>query len=489
MLETRGTGTRGFYNARTLARFRRIVLRRAGALAALLVPGAAAASAFQLEARTEAQVYQIRAWRDSSPDDPVLLPRRRIVQYLGLNGYELVTGQDVGFESSLRVFADFGLPRGEAMKIDGLRSEDADLLYAFVRYGGDGLEGRLGRQVYVDVGDILAFDGLRVRYMSPVGVGAEVYGGLWVKGAGVLSSSVYQPDGTRESDARRLEQGVAGADPTLSALEPMYGAKLLLEGPGVLSGLSGALGYRRALVEGKTDLERATLEARYGRGLGVSTVAGVDFDVLQMRLAQARAQVRWDGERFAVSGEALRLSPVFSADSIWYWFATAPRDEARVRVDVFPRGPLRYYVQGVGSLYHTEINSGLALAAAANEPGGAPSYTAGGSAGAALRAGRFRSALDVSYRRGYGGSQLWADLTAGYGFGDGRLSLDGRLSAARIDDGFNPLLAGNFFGAQLWASQALTPAARMSLVLEQNVNPYTRWDSKVFFLFDLKAGL
>jgi hypothetical protein len=160
-----------------------------------------------------------------------------------------------------------------------------------------------------------------------------------------------------------------------------------------------------------------------------------------------------------------------------------------VRLDFFPRGPLRYYVQGVGSLYHTELNSSLQLAQAAQQPGGPPSHTVGGSAGAALRSGRFRSALDVSYRRGFGGSQFWADLTAGYGFGQGRFTLDGRLSAAHIDDGFNPLLAGNFFGAQVWASQALSQAARLSLVLEQNVNPYTRWDSKVFFLFDLKASL
>jgi len=460
---------------------------RVGPMVALLTAGTASASAFQLEARTEAQVYQIRAFRGSSPEEPVLLPRRRIVQYLGLTGYELITGQDLGFESNLRIFADFGLPRGEAARIDGMRSEDADLLYAYVRYGVGGFEGRLGRQVYVDVGDILAFDGLRVRYVSPLKLGAEAYGGLWVKGAGFLSSPVYQPDGTRESDARRLEQGVAGADPTLSALEPMYGAKLLLED---LKGVSASLGYRRALVEGKTDLERATAEARYGRGLGVSAVAGVDFDLLRMRLAQARAQVRWDGEHLAVTGEALRLSPVFSADSIWYWFAFAPRDEARVRLDVFPRGPLRYYVQGVGSLYHTELNSGLRLAEVAQEPGGPPSHTVGGSAGATLRRGRFRSALDVAYRRGFGGSQLWTDLTAGYGFGPtGRFSLDGRLSVARIQDGFNPLLAGNFFGAQVWASQALTRAARVSLVLEQNVNPYTRWDSKVFFLFDLKASL
>ena len=477
------------YNARTLMRIPRRTPRwlgRAGPVMALLAAGTASASAFQLEARTEAQVYQIRAWRGSSPEEPVLLPRRRIAQYLGLTGYELVTGQDLGFESSLRVFSDFGLPRGEAARIDGVRSEDADLLYAFVRYGTGGFEGRLGRQLYVDVADILAFDGLRVRYVSPLGLGAEVYGGLWVKGAGFLASSVYQPEGTRESDARRLEQGVPGADPTLTAPEPVYGAKLLLED---LEGVSASLGYRRALVEGKTDLERATAEARYGRGLGVSAVAGLDFDLLRPRLAQARAQVRWDGERLAVSGEALRLSPVFSADSIWYWFAFAPRDEARVRVDFFPRGPLRYYVQGVGSLYHTELNSGLRLAEVARESGAPPSYTAGGSAGATLRLGRFRSALDVAYRRGFGGSQLWTDLTAGYGFGEGPFTLDGRLSGARIQDGFNPLLAGNFLGAQVWASQALTRAARVSLVLEQNVNPFTRWDSKVFFLFDLKASL
>lgn len=452
----------------------------------LLGPSSASASAFQVEARTEAQVYQIRSWRDAQAGEPVLLPRRRIVQYLGVSGYELVTGQDLGFESNVRVFADFGMPRGEAARLDGVRSEDADLLHAFVRYRTGGFEGRLGRQLIGDVSDVLAFDGLSLRYVSALGIGAEAYGGLWVKGAGFLSSSVYQPDGGRESDARRLEQGVVGADPTLTALEPVYGAKLLLEN---LQGLSASVGYRRALVAGKTDLERAMVEARYGRGLGFNAVGGVDVDLMQLKPAQARLQVRWDGEDKAVSAEVMRLSPVFSADSIWYWFTYAPRDEARVRVDFFPRGPLRYYVQAVGSLYHTILNSSLQLAEAAKAPGGQPSFTVGGSAGASLRRARFRSALDVTARTGNGGSQVWADLTAGYGFGNGRLTLDGRLSAAHIQDGFNPLLAGGFLGAQVWASHALTRAARVSLVLEQNVNPYTRWDTKVFFLFDWKAIL
>ncbi|MCY1014350.1 hypothetical protein [Pyxidicoccus sp. MSG2] len=155
------------------------------------------AAAFQVEARTEAQAYQIRAWRGTTPEDPVLLPRRRIVQYLGLNAFELVTGQDMGFESNLRVWADFGLPRGEAALVDGLKSEDAELLHAYVRYAKGGFEGRLGRQLYADVTDILAFDGLRLRYVSRLGLGVEAIGGLWVKGASVLGSSVYQLDGTR----------------------------------------------------------------------------------------------------------------------------------------------------------------------------------------------------------------------------------------------------------------------------------------------------
>ncbi len=454
--------------------------------AALLAAGPASAAAFQIEARTEAQAYQIRAWRGTTPEDVVLLPRRRIVQYLGLNAFELITGQDLGFESNLRVFADFGLPRGEAEKVDGLRTEDAQVLHAYARYAQGGFEGRLGRQLYMDAMDTLAFDGVRLRYKSRLGLGAELYGGLWVRGAGFLSSSVYQPDGTRESDARRLEQGVVGADESLDALAPMYGAKLFLED---LKGFSASLGYRKALVDGKTDLERAGLELRYGRGLGLNALAGLDFDMLQLKPAQMRAQVRLDRTLFALSAEALRFTPVFSSDSIWYYFAFAPRDEARVRVDFYPAGPLRYYVQGLASLYHTNLNSTMAIADDVDGEGAPESINVGGGAGVALRRGALRSALDVTYRSGFGGDQLWVDLTGGYSFARGLFELDGRLSVAQVDDAFNPLLKGSFFGAQVWASRALSPVARLSLVLEQNVNPFTRSDTKAFFLFDLKANL
>lgn len=109
--------------------------------------------------------------------------------------------------------------------------------------------------------------------------------------------------------------------------------------------------------------------------------------------------------------------------------------------------------------------------------------------GASLRRGNLRSALDLTYRTGFGGNQLWVDLTGGYSFDQGLFDLDARLSVAHVGDAFNPQLRGNFFGAQVWASRALSRAARLSLVLEQNVNPFTRSDTKAFFLFDLKANL
>lgn len=444
------------------------------------------ASAFLVEARTEAQAYQIRAWRGSTPDDPVLLPRRRIVQYLGLNAFELATGQDLGFESNLRIWADFGLPKGEAERVDGLKSEDAELLHAYVRYAKGGFEGRLGRQLYTDVSDILAFDGVRARYMTRLGLGAEVYGGLWVKGTSFLGSSVYQLEGTRESDERRLREGVVGADPTLDGMEPLIGAKLLMED---VKGFNAAVGYRKALSDGKTNLERATVEARYGRGLGLNALAGVDYDVLQGKVAQVRTQLRWDDTRFSATAEVMRLSPVLSADSIWYYFAWAPRDEARLRVDLFTPGALRFYVQGLGSKYNENVNPDLAIAAFVDGEGAPESTSVGGSAGAAYRSGAFRSALDVTYRTGFGGDQLWGDLTGGYSFDRDRFTLDARVSFARIFDSFNARLGGNFYGAQVWASRALTRATRLSLVVEQNFNPFTDSDTKGFLLFDLKASL
>jgi hypothetical protein len=464
------------------------------ALLVCLTSWPALAQGFLIRARTEAQAYQLRSFRDSGPTDPVLLPRRRLVQYLGLDAFELVKGEDLSFSTNLRVFADFGLPRGEAARLDGVRSEDADLLDASVSYRSGGLSGRLGRQIYVDSMDLLAFDGLTLRYLGGAGVGAEVYGGLWVKGAGFFGSGVYQLDGTRESDERRLAADPAAplGEPALAALQPLLGAKLLWENALGL-GVSGSLGYRRAVAAGalaQVDLERAALELRYGTGRGgLSAFGGAELDLIQVGLSQLRAEARYDADAFAVSLELLRSSPVLSADSIWYWFATAPRDEANLRAELFISRLLRVYARATAHRLNDAIRRDGDLAAAA-EAARRNAIGAGGSVGAELRGIHGHAAADLTGRAGPQGRSLWLDLNGG--LGNRRLSrwtAEGRLSAAYLDDAFNPLLRGVFLGAQAWTSWAVTRTARASLVGEINGNRFTLLDAKLFALLELEARL
>lgn len=454
------------------------------ALGVTLASARADATAYFVRAETQAQAYQLRSYRQTDPANPVLLPRRRLVQYLGIDLFEIVTGEDFGFESDLRIAAELGLPRADAERIDGVNHEDVDLLNASLKYGRGGFQAQLGRQVYVDVMDLMAFDGLRVRYVLPIGVGVEAYTGLWVKGSGFLSSSVYQPDGTRESDARRLADGVPLAEPALDDLEPVFGAKLLAVD---LFGASAALGYRRAMTAGKIDLERLSFEGRYGNGRGLTAFAGVDLDLFMLEVAQGRAQVRYDAEQFAVSGEYLRFSPVFSSDSIWMYFAYAARDEARLTGEWHPPGPFRFQLQALGSHYGTNVNPDLALSLALESPDLPTGFSVGGSAGATADFDGLRFGLNAIYRTGFGGEQLWTDLSAGWFPEGSRFSLEGRLSYVEVQDSQNPLLRGTFYGAQAWGSYAITPQAKASIVVEENVNPFTRSDFKVFLLFDLRA--
>ena len=453
-----------------------------------MLPTLAGASAFRLESRTEAQLYSFRSFRDGDPDTLTLLPRRRLVQYLGLEAYELITGEPLGFETSLRVFADWGLPHGEAARVDGVRSEDADLLYANVSYRGEHLQVRVGRQTYVDLMDFASFDGATVRYVHKIGIGAEAYAGLWVKGSSVLASSVYQPDGIRECDLRRVGLMVARPYAALDDIEPLVGAKLLVEN---MAGFSGSFGFRQAWLSGKTDIQRLSLEAKYGKSRGLNFVGGVEYDLVLPRVSNFRLQGRFDGAEIAVLAEVMRVTPVLSADSIFLYFATAPRDAARVRADYYPSGPFRFYAQVNADLYNTGLNPDSAVAGAIKDPTTpAPSPLAfGGSLGTGWRQGSVRGGLDGTLKVGYGGRQIWVDLNLGWAPENGVFSLDGRLSFANVQDSLNTRLKGNFFGGQLWGSYFFSRNTRASLVLEENLNAFSKSDTKVFFMLDWKITL
>jgi hypothetical protein len=462
----------------------------------LFAPAIANAQAFSVDARTEAQVYSMRAYRDTTPTDPVLLPRRRLVQYLSLDGYELITGQPLGFEASMRIFSDFGLSQQEAQKVDGLKTTDFDLLLANAYYktnfsDGSQIHVRVGRQTYSDVSEMLAFDGAYVRYLFKGGLGAEAYGGLWVKGSNDLSSSVYQPDGIRESDLRRVALMQAAPYAALDDIEPLVGAKLLAANA-FGSGVSASAGYRQSWLSGKVDTQIFTADARWTKWKGFFVAGGLEYDLLMMRLGNARALVRWDGADVSASAELLHVDPIFAADSIFLYFATAQRDEARVRLDIYGAGPLRTYLALVGDNYNTTLNSTLpTFSIITKDPKNpAPNPLAGGgSAGATFRSGGFRSSLDLTYKRGYGGTQFWADLAGGFTPEGGLFTLDARLSYANIRDSLNQQLRGDFFGAQIWGSWHLSHSTRASVMIEQNFNPFTKSDTKVFLIFDWKVTI
>lgn len=457
--------------------------------AAFGVCSEASAAAFQVYARTEAQAYHLRSWRGTGPGAPVLLPRRRLVQTLGLNVYEVVTGQDLSFESSVRVWADFGLPRSDLPHLDNVRNEDADLTKASLVYRSGSFEGELGRQLSFDAMDLFAFDGLRLRYFAPFGLGAEAYAGLWVKGTSFLGSDVYQPDGTRETDARRLAVGVPLANPVLDDLEPLFGGRLLFRS----RLLRASAGYRRALVTRKVDLERVVAEVDVGPIARVTAFAGADFDLILGQLANARAELRYDGTVFALSAEAMRSTLLLSTDSIFYSFSRAPRDELRLGGDVFPIAPLRLYGRVLGARYGLDLAEGcetceLSVAVAQQF---IPRNTTqlGFNAGATWSAGEWRTGLDTVWRQGQGGTHFLIDLNGRYAPALSRFSADLRLTFARVRDQVNQRLRGDFYGAQLGGSYALSPLAKATVVIEENINPFTRSDFKVFAFLDFRGAL
>src|SRR5699024_5267092 len=130
-------------------------------------------------------------------------------------------------------------------------------------------------------------------------------------------------------------------------------AKLLVQNIG---GFSASAGFRQAWLSGKTDIQRFAVEAKYGKGRGLNVLTGLEYDFVLPRVSNVRFQCRDDGDEFAVLAEVMRVSPVLSADSIFLYFATAPRDAGRIRADYYPSGPFRFYAQFNADLYNTNLN-------------------------------------------------------------------------------------------------------------------------------------
>jgi len=468
------------------------VSRRPWILLALAVPALARPAAYDVEARTEAQLDALAA---RSPASGRTVERRRLVEVLDLAGFELVPGEDAGLSLRLRLDADFAVTDREEAGLDGVRRGRLQLLAGRLHW-----KGLLGGRVDLEAGRITAadpisfhrFDGGRATLRPWPWLALGAFGGWRVTGTSWLGAPAFAPDGVRESDRRRLAEGTpaypcAGdpsrlcADPTLDDLAPTFGLRLaLLRLPG--SPTSGAeVEVRRTLRAGQTIEERLAGGARWRRG-GWGADAGAEWDLFVRRLTALRAGLRAQPLAWlSLALEGLHAHPTFSADAIWNLFATAPSDEARLRADAAPAGwPVRLWLAGGLRRYRAApLEVPVALPSSAGwEPFGA--------AGLAGAAGPAEVAADGTLRGGPEGTLLLADATARLRAA-GWIGIEGRASFARVEDRVAPKNGGDFPSLGLLLSGRLERRAQLALLVEGSSPRWARTDLRAMAFLTLGA--
>jgi hypothetical protein len=454
-------------------------------------PGSAQASAYDVEARTEDQVYSLRRFTND-PGAFEILTRRRLVQYLDVAGFELVSGEDVGVDLVLRFDADFGVTAAEAAGIDSQFRDRLQLLTGRVHWNhlaGDRVDLALGRITGLDAMSWFAFDGGKVTYRPHSFVALTAYGGLLVQGASWLGSGTWAPDGVRDSDERRLRAGYPTvpcpqaanrlcADPTLTDPAPTFGAKAAASWPGRWGGAE--LGWRRTLRGGGIIEERVAASAHQALG-PVRLDAAVDYDLYLLRLAAARASARWAPTGFlSVTAEAARWHPSFSADSIWNLFDTAPTDDLRLRADwALPAAAWRFYASAGVVHYETSARSEQLFA---DKGGNAPAAALG----ASFSEGPTSLFGDASWRGGLEGTQAWLTATARRAILPW-LSADARATYARIQDPNVSSYNGSFVSLAAGLSGRFERRTQLSVLLEDSTGPFTASDLRAYAFLTIGA--
>lgn len=464
--------------------------RRALALA-LAIPSLARAAAYDVESRTEAQVYTIGT---ANPDSGRSLQRRRLVEVLDLAGFELVPGEDAGLSLQLRLDADFSVNDREVAGLDDVKRAALQLTGARFHWAG-----LAGGRLDLDVGRITAldpiaffrFDGGRATVRPVSWLGLSAFGGLRVTGSSWLGAPTFAPDGTRQTDRRRIGEGLPVypcpgepsricADQTLDDPAPTFGARLaVLQLPGGFA--SGAeLEYRRTLRAGKIIEERASGGARYRRGAWGAD-AGGEWDLYVRRLSALRAALRWSpGSWLALTAEGLHAHPTYSADSIWNAFVSVPSREGRLRADLSPAGwPARVFAAAGVKQYAAPDFSVPDLPSAAGwEPFAA--------AGASATLGETVVSGDVTVRDGSPGRQAWLTALLRRSV-SGWLSVEGRATLARLDDKVASKNSGTFPALALLLAGKLDRRAQLSVLLEDSAPRWERNDLRLFAFLTLGA--
>ncbi|MBI5070824.1 MAG: hypothetical protein HZB56_21590 [Deltaproteobacteria bacterium] len=474
---------------------RRAQARRAHGLALLVLllwrAEPAAAAAYDVEARSEALADTVAA---RNPDSGRSLTRRRLVQTLDLAGFEVVPGEDAGLSLQLRFDADFALADRELGALDGAARDRLQLLGGRLHWNGL-LGGRLdlagGRLTMADALGAWRLDGGQATFRPLPWLALTGFGGLQVTGASWMASPTLAPDGTRDSDRRRIAAGLPlypcpaapsrlCADETLDDQAPAFGARVATTRlPGGQAG-GAELAWRRTQRAGSVLEEKLSAGARW-RGGRLGADAAAEWDLYLRRLTALRAGLTWAAHRdLDLALEGLHVHPSFSADSIWSLFTTAPSREVRLRADwAPPGGPGRLWAAaGIRHLAAPAFSAADLPRQAGWEPSGALGGALAGTPGELL--------ADLTVRAGPDGSQAWLSAVARRAL-RGWITVECRATLARIEDRVAPKNGGTFPALALLLSGRLERSARISLLLEDSAPRWARNDVRLFALAALGA--
>jgi hypothetical protein len=462
---------------------------------------------FDIWSETIGQGYQLRT------ADNTLVDRRRITEQLGLEVYNLGPKDVMGlprdrnqFYLSVMMRLDAELGDFTTLKQLSGRTEQEDLqtvqyelLWAYL--GGHNLGGfvdfKLGRQIFVDLFEWRAFDGLSLQFNTPFHVALEVWGGLNVSGDAPVDSPLYRVDGVALGGNPLGSLAARQED----ALQPTFGLAAKTIG---LRDLQVRISYLRTMSFTEEPIapcvrgqkceadsgvieEKAAVTAR-GRLWNGKLVPwfGLGWDVLNGRAYDVQAGLRLQLGRHGLQAEYVLSAPTFDGDSIWNVFASSAFDDVRLSYDVL-FGRLRGYARGFVRIFE-DHNTNLAVVPSTLDAG----IAGGGSLGARLDWRRGYLRLDAYYEDGYGGRKAGVDLGGRLAFyGDLLTGLVGelRLNYVNFRDDSRPIDHADSFGLSAGLRYSFVRGLTLHLALEENVNRFYDSQFRLLAMLDISFWL
>lgn len=418
-------------------------MRRELVLAALLLAPSVSRAAVQVEAES---VYRTYDTPGLSEEDVVLQP---FSQALRLTAGERWENARIGFETYVRGIGD------QTQRGPGFR-DASRVYYAYLDlvYGRrHPMDVRLGRQTMTTGGDLVAFDGARVRYRGPLFVGVEVFGGTTVSGFGAVV-----PQNIGEGGGSTIAGGATG------------GLQLFLTG---VSETQARLGFRRIDRDGAVDREDvvADFAQRFGR-FRVYGSGELSTLLLQLEEGVLGTSVSAGRGTFA-EVEGFHYTPVFGASSIFNVFNIEPYNEVRLRVRTTQRfGRIGAYLKLGHAVY-----------------GGGETSENVGVGGSLRMTPRIAFAARTFFSSGYQGSRTGASAETSLRLLDaGKLQLILGGTWAIAENSLLSTNSGTYLSAMGGIAYVVQDRAELSVLAEQFSDDYTSGEPRLTASFRFKFG-